>query len=213
MSGSRPSWGRQSRQRRGIGTTLSSVSAVTGVLGWASTGFGFLLTFGGLWWTARAMHVAYGKPSRDQIWPWLAKTWRSVVWFLKGSRPSPITGNLSASLPPVSISLVGGDVAVWRSFDDDADLEIKVAALTHNLKELEALMNRKVAAHNNRMVKIEETVKDHHKTVVALDERVRQSEDQDQARMADALPMEALGLFAAGVGQFLILAGTILLAV
>lgn len=186
---------------------------MTDVLGWISTSFGFVITVGGLWWTARAMQIAHDDPTGALMWSWVGKAWDQFVNLIRRKRPpEPITGAVFATLPGVGIADV--IYATMRTpIADSDDLETKVAKLIRNFGHLEDSLKQQATKHTERMTGIENRVTTHREHVAALEERLNVAEQQEQARWADALPMEALGLAAAGFGQFFTLAGAILLAI
>lgn len=159
------------------------------------------------------MQVAHDDPDGVLMWSWVGRGWERVVSVIRSKRPpGPNEGSLSATLS-FTTSATGFAPLVRRPIEDGDDVETKVAKLVHNLNELEAHVNRQDKRHSDRMTKIETTATTHRAHAAALEGRMNVAEQQEQAKWADALPMEALGLAAAGFGQFFTLAGAILLAV
>ncbi|GLJ67008.1 hypothetical protein GCM10017579_10440 [Nocardioides luteus] len=182
-------------------------------MGWISTAIGFALTVGGLWWTARAMQIAHDDPDGVLMWSWVGSAWDQVVKLMRRKRPpEPITGAVFATLPGVGIA--DSIYATMRTpIEDSDDLETKVAKLIRNFGHLEDSLKQQATRHDERMTGIEDRVTTHREHVAALEERLQVAEQQEQAKWAEALPMEALGLAAAGLGQVFTLGGAILLAI
>lgn len=186
---------------------------MTDVLGWISTGIGYVLTVGGLLWTARAMQIAHDDPDGVLMWSWVGRAWdRFVSLIRRKHRPAPTAHATFATVSGIAIA--EGLTATMRSpIADSDDLETKVAKLIRNFGHLEDSINQQAKKHSDRMARIETTVTTHREHVETLEERVNVTEQHEQAKWANALPMEALGLVAAGGGQFFTLLGAILFAI